>query len=242
MRVKQGMTKTTSNEAWDEGQLLWALGSLCALHRIAFDARLLQREFPASPDAPYDESTLIRAADALGFRIKAIRFAAKKAQSLPLPLLVQLKATTASDPNQASQRSPPSSQLALITAADPDHIVYFQPGSQQPINCTVAEFDEQHTSKAWLATPQSEAVRDDDGSSNTSAGSSPSSVSQKFGFGWFRPELLRHKKVWRDVLLASLALQLVALATPLFTQAIIDKVVVHRTQSTLIADKATSFL
>lgn len=37
------------------------------------------------------------------------------------------------------------------------------------------------------------------------------------------------------MLLASLALQLIALATPLFTQAIIDKVVVHRTQSTLIA-------
>ena len=37
------------------------------------------------------------------------------------------------------------------------------------------------------------------------------------------------------MLLASLVLQVVALATPLFTQAIIDKVVVHRTQSTLIA-------
>jgi len=37
------------------------------------------------------------------------------------------------------------------------------------------------------------------------------------------------------VLLASLTLQLVALATPLFTQVIIDKVIVHRTQSTLIA-------
>jgi ATP-binding cassette, subfamily B, bacterial HlyB/CyaB len=51
---------------------------------------------------------------------------------------------------------------------------------------------------------------------------------------WFVPELLRHKRVWRDVLIGSAALQLVALATPLFTQAIIDKVVVHRTQSTLI--------
>lgn len=37
------------------------------------------------------------------------------------------------------------------------------------------------------------------------------------------------------MLLASLVLQLMSLAVPLFTQAIIDKVVVHRTQSTLIA-------
>ena len=36
------------------------------------------------------------------------------------------------------------------------------------------------------------------------------------------------------ILLASLSIQLVALATPLFTQVIIDKVVVHQTHSTLI--------
>jgi len=54
-------------------------------------------------------------------------------------------------------------------------------------------------------------------------------------FRWFVPELLKHRSVWRDVLVASFILQLVALATPLFTQAIIDKVVVHRTDSTLIA-------
>jgi ATP-binding cassette, subfamily B, bacterial HlyB/CyaB len=218
--------------------LLWSLGSLCALHRISFSPELIEREFPpeASPteaeqvQPSHNESTLIRAALALGFRIKAIRFSSSKAQSLPLPLLVQLK---------GDQIAASTTSLALITAADPDNIVYFQPGSQQPITCTAAEFDGLHTGSAWLATPAPETVADDDGQSNRSSGSSssssPSSVTQVFGFRWFRPELLRHKKVWRDVLLASLALQIVALATPLFTQAIIDKVVVHRTQSTLIA-------
>src|SRR5207244_124890 len=43
-----------------------------------------------------------------------------------------------------------------------------------------------------------------------------------------------HRGVWRDVLLASLFIQLVGLATPVFTQVVIDKVVVHHTQSTLI--------
>jgi hypothetical protein len=42
-------------------------------------------------------------------------------------------------------------------------------------------------------------------------------------FSWFVPELLRHKNLWRDILLASLAIQLVGPATPLFTQVIIDK-------------------
>jgi subfamily B ATP-binding cassette protein HlyB/CyaB len=55
-----------------------------------------------------------------------------------------------------------------------------------------------------------------------------------FGFGWFWRELLKHKRIWRDVLAASLFIQLVALATPLFTQVVIDKVVVHQTTNTLV--------
>ncbi|MEO5672174.1 MAG: peptidase domain-containing ABC transporter, partial [Ramlibacter sp.] len=64
----------------------------------------------------------------------------------------------------------------------------------------------------------------------------PDAAGQKqgFGFRWFVPELLKHKQVWRQVLMASLFLQLVSLAFPLVTQAVVDKVVVHRTQSTLI--------
>ena len=49
------------------------------------------------------------------------------------------------------------------------------------------------------------------------------------------PELLKHHRIWRDVVLPSLAIQVLAIATPLFTQVIINKVVVHRTTSTLIA-------
>jgi subfamily B ATP-binding cassette protein HlyB/CyaB len=56
-----------------------------------------------------------------------------------------------------------------------------------------------------------------------------------FGFHWFLPELLKHRVLWKDILLASVVLQMLALGLPLFTQAIIDKVIVHRTQSTLIA-------
>ena len=61
----------------------------------------------------------------------------------------------------------------------------------------------------------------------------PAPERKRFGFRWFVPELVRHRSVWRDVIVASLVIQLVGLATPLFTQVIIDKVVVHHTQSTL---------
>jgi ATP-binding cassette, subfamily B, bacterial HlyB/CyaB len=55
----------------------------------------------------------------------------------------------------------------------------------------------------------------------------------KFGFEWFYREILKYKKVIAEVLLGSFFIQLFGLVTPLFTQVIIDKVIVHRSQSTL---------
>jgi ATP-binding cassette, subfamily B, bacterial HlyB/CyaB len=55
----------------------------------------------------------------------------------------------------------------------------------------------------------------------------------KFGFGWFYTQMLNYKKIIGEVLLASFILQLFGLVTPLFTQVILDKVLVHRSMTTL---------
>ena len=55
----------------------------------------------------------------------------------------------------------------------------------------------------------------------------------KFGFGWFVNEILKYKKIIFEVLLASFVIQLFGLVTPLFTQVILDKVLVHHSLSTL---------
>jgi len=55
----------------------------------------------------------------------------------------------------------------------------------------------------------------------------------KFGFAWFYAQMLNYKKIIGEVLLASLILQLFGLVTPLFTQVILDKVLVHRSMTTL---------
>ena len=119
----------------------------------------------------------------------------------------------------------------------------WHPGNAEPQTLNHADLDARLSGGAWLFAPEPQPVSDGTGASHagdasqatgSSGPSGPSGTTQTFNFRWFVPELLKHKTVWRDVLLASLALQIVTLATPLFTQAIIDKVVVHRTQSTLI--------
>src|SRR6185312_16379244 len=55
-----------------------------------------------------------------------------------------------------------------------------------------------------------------------------------FGFRWFLPSLLRYRKPLAQVAIASLFVQLFALATPIFFQLIVDKVLVHKGLSTLV--------
>ena len=126
--------------------------------------------------------------------------------------------------------APPQDGLGLITTAANQKVVFFRAGTNTPQTLDQSELKACLTGRAWMVTPEVEAAADADAAPSFAAG-----VSRRFGFSWFVPELLRHRKVWRDVLWASLALQIVALTTPLFTQAIVDKVVVHRTQTTLIA-------
>ena len=57
---------------------------------------------------------------------------------------------------------------------------------------------------------------------------------KSFGFKWFLPSLWRYRKPLAHVLLASFFIQLFALITPLFFQVIVDKVLAHRSYSTLI--------
>lgn len=58
---------------------------------------------------------------------------------------------------------------------------------------------------------------------------------EAYGWRWFFKAFFSRKKVIRDVLITSFVIQLIALAFPLATQAIVDKVIVNQAQSTLIA-------
>ena len=57
--------------------------------------------------------------------------------------------------------------------------------------------------------------------------------SGRFDFSWFIPAMVKYRKLFGEVLLASFFIQLFALITPLFFQVVIDKVLVHRGLTTL---------
>ena len=59
------------------------------------------------------------------------------------------------------------------------------------------------------------------------------SEERKFDITWFIPAVVKFRKLFGEVLIASFFLQLFGLITPLFFQVIIDKVLVHRGLTTL---------
>ncbi|MDD5330164.1 MAG: ABC transporter transmembrane domain-containing protein [Sulfuricella sp.] len=117
----------------------------------------------------------------------------------------------------------------LIVKSDGQNLLYFRPHSQTPETLGVEEAAARLEPELILLAREPAG---EGGQPETIAGFETDKP--QFGFRWFIPELLKHKIIWRDVVLASLAIQLVGLATPVFTQVIIDKVVVHQTHSTLI--------
>ena len=222
--------------------ILWLLGSLCGLFRIPFDASLIAQNFPP----PTTLGTLHEAARALGIKTGHSARPQTDWQAVPLPAIAFLAPeSTASSGAHAESgssdgedavvdpASPQAPALApiLVVKAAPDRLLYFRPGSQTPETMTAAEANTRLTPELLLVAKEATVAGQSD-----SDPAIPGFTTEKkhFGFGWFSKELLKHKTIWRDVLLASLAIQLVGLVTPLFTQVIIDKVVVHQTRSTLI--------
>jgi subfamily B ATP-binding cassette protein HlyB/CyaB len=58
-------------------------------------------------------------------------------------------------------------------------------------------------------------------------------LSRRFDISWFLGAVHKYRRLLAEVLVASFFLQLFALISPLFFQVVIDKVLVHRTMSTL---------
>ena len=186
-------------------ELVWFVGSICQLHAVSFDAGLLRKR----TSAPCDREMLCELLAELGFDLKA-------SEDLdPLHLAI---APVAFDP-----ASEPTMVLVVRTTAQA--VDFFRPLGATVTTLTPRDFALKRRGTLLTIRARSVAARDEDA---VAAGRS-------FGFAWFIPELLKHRAIWRDVLLASLAIQLLALGLPLMTQAIIDKVIVHRTESTLIA-------
>ena len=175
------------------------------MQRVPFEPRLILQQHPP----PLSVGTLLSAAAGLGLKLSRGTVLPRELRHAVLPVL-------------ALRREGAGARLALVLSADAQNVLIAERDAA-PRDLPLREYAGRYETGVLLAPPREEAAAPDSALTD-----------RPFGLRWFVPELLRHKAVWREVLAASLVLQVVALVVPLCTQVIIDKVVVHHSSSTLV--------
>jgi subfamily B ATP-binding cassette protein HlyB/CyaB len=211
--------RTTSPSEGDLARdgVLWVVPALCALFARALPGPSAMRL--ASQPGSDPTLSLFELLISAGFAAARREVAASQFCKQPLPLAVFLH----SEPSEHGARQ---TRTGIVLSAT-DSAALLAEREHPPRQVPLYELEERYTGIAIAISDSAPAVADPDAVAARTR-------ERTFGFRWFVPELLKHRGIWREVLIASLVIQMLALAFPLFTQAIIDKVVVHRTQSTLI--------
>lgn len=139
-----------------------------------------------------------------GFRARLLPLDRRNLRRIPLPAIVTLKDGT----------------YALLLSVEDGVVQWRRPGHDGLDTLPIRAFRKLTSGWAILARPESRTAREGDGRSS-------------FSLGWFLRTLLRYRGVMREALLASVFLQLFALATPIVFMLVIDKVFTHNNLSTL---------
>jgi len=204
------------------GTFIWGLAAICQLHRRPFAPDLVLQQFPP----PYSPVSLHSAAVALKLKSGLRSVPASELKLLPAPFLAVLAPGEQDADRDAGAHSPRllPNGLAVVLKCDDGNVLYLTERTAAPSTLLLDEFRDRYAGIVLVCAPEAVPPSGED---------AVVFERREFGFRWFAPELLKHKGIWRDVLLASFAMQLVALAAPLCTQVVIDKVIVHQTLNTL---------
>jgi len=107
-------------------------------------------------------------------------------------------------------------RFIILAKAEAEQVLIFDPSENRPRAFKTEELQERWKGNIILLTQRGLQLRE-----------------EIFGLKWFIPAVWKYRKAITEVLIASLIIQIFALVIPIFTQVIIDKVLVHRGLTTL---------
>ena len=105
----------------------------------------------------------------------------------------------------------------LLGKVAEDKVIVLEPGRPRPIVMAQAEFEASWDGRLMLMTKRA----------------SLTDLTRRFDITWFLGAVHKYRRLLSEVLIVSFFLQLFALVSPLFFQVVVDKVLVHRSLSTL---------
>ncbi|HET7528498.1 MAG TPA: cysteine peptidase family C39 domain-containing protein, partial [Burkholderiaceae bacterium] len=198
-------SRVTGSLAGDAG--LVGLCLVARLHHVAAEPEALRHHLSLGPSQPTGIGDVLRAAQHLGLRARRSRSSAERLPLVPLPCLALLA----------------DGRIVVLAQCDAQRVLVLDATgatsgqSARPVIQPLETF-----CQAWSGELILVASR-----------ASLAGELAKFDFSWFIPSLVKYRRLFGEVLLVSLFLQLFALVTPLFFQVVMDKVLVHRGVATL---------
>ncbi len=184
---------------------LSALIILAHYHGIAANPVDIQHEFCTSAQSDLNETQWLLAAKSLGLKAKVVRQPIKRLAMATLPALVWCD-----DGNHF---------ILAKTDGEGEHTQFLIQDlvTNKSAVLSFAEFSNRYSGKLILVASRASVL----------------GSLAKFDFTWFIPAVIKYRRLFFEVLVVSVVLQLFALITPLFFQVVMDKVLVHRGFSTL---------
>lgn len=214
---------STSSPVLDSG--LRGLAALAAHHRVPFDLDHVRHEL-ALGERRADLRELVRAARMSKLKAKSFEGRSRKdLLAAPRPCIVELRsiptlglslggAVPSDGPVDAET---PDVFYAVLLAVDAETVRLFDPLTGR-VDVLVAEDFLARWSGAFILVSRRFGT-----------------VGERIGLGWIVEATAKYKRELALVLIASLAIQILALSTPLLFQIVIDKVLVHNSAATLAA-------
>lgn len=204
------------HEPLDSG--LASLLMMAQFHEVAADVRQLTHQLGSDR---FDVQKILLAAQFLGLSAKLVTLDVHRIDKTPLPaiaknrqgeffifaqLIAQNTPSPNEDPNTASaSRSKVSFKILIQRPKHPPEVL------------SLEELTNEWTGELILITSKANFA----------------GAMAKFDFTWFIPAIVKYRQLLSEVLLMSLALQLIGLVTPMFFQVVMDKVLVNHALKTL---------
>lgn len=195
---------------------LQSLLMMASLHGIPADEAKLRHEF-GQTSGLFDTNTILLAAKQLGFTARAVLQKPERLDKAPLPAVARGKDggffVLAKYSAGSETVGLPGSEELLPTNAK---ILIQRPGNPPEV-VSASDFSSLWSGELIFLTSKASFAGE----------------MSKFDFTWFIPAIVKYRKLLGEILLISFALQIIGLATPMFFQVVMDKVLVNHAMKTL---------
>ena len=204
-----GSPSVPPDTADDAHASLRALCVIARLHHVAADPDHLAHQLGWTPRHEASVDDMLLAARRLGLKAKLASTTPERLSLATLPAL----ALVADDDGLR--------RTVVLAQCDGKRVLFQDPSESiqggRPVIEPLAAFTHRWSGELILVTSRAALAGD----------------LARFDFSWFVPSLVKYRRLFGEVLVVSLFLQLFALVSPLFFQVVMDKVLVHRGLTTL---------